>query len=149
VEESAEEVLTRLGRYVEESAEEVLARLEGYAGSLRDGPPTSTVDRTAASSVLTTPAVAKREQAVDTFIPLRNEPARSRPRFAWEVAPALIAVSACAFVIFVFEVLDPVVAVVVAAALALVGVIGLVQRAPFARAWTIGVVVAILLVRFS
>jgi hypothetical protein len=149
VEESAEEILTRLKRYVEEeSPEEVLTRLERYVASLRGGPPVSVVDRAAPPSVVNKPA-PKPKPAVDTFIPSWTEPARHRPRFISEVAPAVLAVSVCAFVIIVFEVLDPFVAMVVAAALALVGVIGIVQRVPLARAWIIGLVIAGLLIRFS
>jgi hypothetical protein len=140
VEESAEELLTRLKRYVgEESPEEVLARLERYVASLRSAPPTA-VDAS---------AVAHAEPAVDTFIPSRTEPIQARPRFISEVAPALLAVSICTLMILVFELLEPVVAVVFATALALVGVIGLVRRVPLARAWIIGLVVAGLLIRFS
>lgn len=150
VEESAEEILTRLKRYVEEeSPEEVLERLERYVASFRSGPRVTVVDRAAPPSVVNRPAVAKPVPAVDTFIPSSTEPARRRPRFISEVAPAVLAVSVCAFVIIVFEVLDPFVAMVAAAALALVGVIGIVQRVPLARAWIIGLVIAGLLIRFS
>jgi hypothetical protein len=145
VEETADEVLTRLHRYVgEESPEEVLARLERYVASLRA--PVARADRAAPPILVDTRA---KVPAVDTFIPSRTEPARPRPRFISEIAPALLAVSTCAFMILVFELLDPVVAVVVGAALALVGVIGLVQRVPLAKAWVVGLVVAGLLIRFS
>jgi hypothetical protein len=52
-------------------------------------------------------------------------------------------------VIVVFEWLDPIVAVAIATALALVGTIGLVQQVWLARAFTFGLLVAVLLVRFS
>lgn len=150
VEESPDEVLARLKRYVEEeSPEEVLARLERYAASLRSGPPVSRLDRAAPPIGVETPAASKPEPAVDTFIPSRTQPVRLRSPFVSEVAPAVLAVLTCAFVILAFELLDPVVAAVVAAVLGLVGVIGLVQRVPLARSLTIGLVVAGLLIRFS
>jgi hypothetical protein len=155
VEETADEVLTRLHRYVsEESPEEVLARLERYVASLRApvarADPAAPVDQAAPAILVDTRAAAQPVPAVDTFIPSRTEPApRPRPRFISEVAPALLAVSICAFMILVFELFDPVVAVVVGVAFALVGVIGLVQRVPLAKAWIVGLVVAGLLIRFS
>ena len=154
VKETADEVLTRLHRYVsEESPEEVLARLERYVASLRA--PVARADRAArfdqpAPAIIVDARVAaKPVPAVDTFIPSRTEPPRPRPRFISEVAPALLAVATCAFMILVFELLDPVVAVVVGVAFALVGVIGLVQRVALAKAWIVGLVVAGLLIRFS
>jgi hypothetical protein len=150
VEESAEEVLTRLKRYLNAgSPEEVLARLERYVASFRSAPPVPRLDRAAPPLVVKTPAMRKPEPAVDTFIPSRTEPTRPRHRFLSEVAPALLAVSTCAIAILAFELLDPVVAVDVAAVLGLVGVIGIVQRVRLARAWIFGLVVAGLLVRFS
>jgi nitrate reductase NapE component len=138
VEESAEELLTGLKRYVgEESPEEVLARLERYAASVRTPVPI----------VVDASAVAK--PAVDTFIPSRAEPVQPRQRFIREITPALLAVSTCTFMILVFELFDPVVAVVVAGAFALASVIGLARRMPLATAWTIGLIVAGLLIRFS
>jgi len=148
VEETADEVLTRLHRYVgEESPEDVLARLERYVASLRA--PVAAVHRAAPPTIVDTRGAAQPVPAVDTFIPSRTEPERPRPRFISEIAPALLAVSICAFMILVFELLDPVVAVVVGAALALVGVFGLVRRVPLAKALIVGLVVAGLLIRFS
>ena len=150
MEESADEVLTRLERYAgEESPEEILARLERYAASLPARPPASPIARAAAPSVVDARAAATPLPAVDTLIPSRRQRARHERRFLLEVAPALLAVSICAFVILVFELLDPVVAVAIATALALVGTIGLVQRVWLARAFTFGLLVAVLLVRFS
>jgi hypothetical protein len=150
VEESADEVLTRLERYVgEESPEEILARLERYAASLPAWPPAAPLVRAAAPSVVDARAAAVPMPAVDTLIPSRRESARHERKFLSEVAPALLAVSICAFVILVFEWLDPVVALAIATALALVGTIGLVQRVWLARAFTFGLLVAVLLVRFS
>lgn len=152
MEESADEVLTRLQRYAgEESPEEVLARLERYAASLPARPPASPVVRAAAPSVVDERAAASPVPvpAVDTLIPSRPERVRHQSRFVAEVAPALLAVSICALVILVFESLDDLVAVVIAAALALVGAIGLVQRVWLAKAFNFGLLVAVVLVRFS
>ncbi len=128
----------------QESAAEVLARLEQYVAALRERP-----------------EVDRRVVAVDTFIPARvGVPGRdvipthesTQPwhrRFASEVAPALIAVTICAFVILLSEWFDIGVAVFVGAALLLVGVAGLVHRVPLARAYTFGLIVAALLIRLS
>jgi hypothetical protein len=128
----------RVEARAEESPAEVLARLEHYVATLRARP---TVDR--------------RAVVVDTMIPVRDRIPVSdatqlwQRRFVSEVAPALIAVTICSFVILLSEWFDIGVAVVVGAALALVGVVGLVRRVPLARAYTFGLVVAALLIRLS
>ena len=142
---------------MEESAEEVLARLERYAESLRGRPPVPApvlkpVDRHASALLVDTEVGAERVP-VDTLIPSRvpslQEPPLHRRRFASEVAPALIAVAICSFVVLLSEWFDPAVAVVTGAALMLVGVVGLVRRVPLAPAYTFGLLVAALLIRFS
>ena len=115
----------------QESAEEVLARLERYVETHRDLP------------VVSSPALAPSPvPAVDTLIPSRiadrEEAPPRRRRFASEVAPALITVTICSFVILLSEWFDPAFAVVVGVALMLVGVVGLVRRVPLARAYTFG-----------
>jgi hypothetical protein len=131
-----------LNERAEESAEEVLARLERYVETHRD------------QRVVASPAVAPSPApAVDTLIPSRlpsrEEAPPRRRRFASEIAPALITVAICSLVILLSELFDPAFAVGVAAALMLVGIVGLVRRVPLARAYTFGLVVAALLVRFS
>jgi hypothetical protein len=116
----------RVEERVDESAEEVLARLERYAGSLRGRP-----------------------QAVDTLIPSRDEAPPRRRRFASEVAPGLMTVAICSFVILFSERFHPEVAVVMGAVLMLVGVVGIARRVPLAKAYTFGLVIAALLIRFS
>jgi hypothetical protein len=115
---------------VQESAEEILARLERYV-ELHRAP------------------TGPKPPPVDTLIPAREEAYPHRRRFAEEVAPALVAVAICSFVILLSEWFDTAVAVVVGGALMLVGVVALVRRAPLARAFTFGLVVAALLIRFS
>jgi hypothetical protein len=135
-------VQEKLNERVEESAEEVLARLERFVETHRD------------QRVVASPTVAPRPvPAVDTLIPSRirsrEETPPRRRRFSSEVAPALITVTICSFVILLSEWFDPALAVVVAAALMLIGLVGLVRRVPLARAYTFGLVVAALLIRFS
>lgn len=131
-----------LNERAQESAADVLARLERYVETHRD------------QQIIESRAVAPTPvAAVDTLIPSRRpsrEGAPPRPRrFTLEVAPALIAVTICSFVILLSQWVDPAFAVVVAAALMLIGVVGLVRRVPLARAYTLGLVVAALLIRFS
>ncbi|MDQ1508833.1 MAG: hypothetical protein QOG50_677 [Actinomycetota bacterium] len=133
----------------QESAEEVLARLERYVESRRGRPQVLTpVDRRASASAAETD-IAARPVPLDTLIPSREETPRRRRHFASEVAPALTAVAICSFIILVSEWFDSVITVGVGAALMLVGVVALVRRVPLARAYTFGLVVAALLIRFS
>ena len=90
---------------------------------------------------------------VDTLIPSRipehDDAPLHRRRFTSEVAPAVVAVSICAFVILLSESFDSVIAVGVGALLMLGGVVALVRRVPLARAYTFGLVAAAVLIRFS
>jgi len=89
---------------------------------------------------------------VDTLIPSRipqRDDAPRRHRFTAEIAPAVVAVSICAFVILLSESFDSVVAISVGAVLMLGGVVALVRRVPLARAYTFGLVAAVVLIRFS
>jgi hypothetical protein len=90
---------------------------------------------------------------VDTLIPSRipsrEETPHRRRRFSAEIAPALITVSICSFMILLSQWFDPAFAVVVASVLMLIGVVGLVRGVPLAKAYTFGLVVAALLIRFS
>ena len=61
------------------------------------------------------------------------------------VVPAL----SCLLAVLVYLWFDHAVALVVGSVLLLAGVVGLIRRVPFAGAWTLGIVVAALLVRFS
>jgi hypothetical protein len=132
----------------EESAEEVLARLERYVASVRaSGPVFVSAGRRA--TAVDTNAAASSVPPVDTLIPSRDvTPVRRRP-FVSEIAPALTAVSICSFVIVLYEWFAAGVAVGVGGALTLVGVIGLARRLPLARAYMFGLVVAVLLIRLS
>ena len=121
----------RVEERAEESAAEVLARLEQYVAALRTR----------------SPGPGSVPVATDVADPDTSEP-RHR-RFVSEVAPALIAVTICSFVILLSVWFDAAVAVLVGAALALIGAVGLVRRVPLARAYTFGLVVAALLIRLS
>jgi hypothetical protein len=128
----------KLNERAPESAEQVLARLERYVETHRD------------LHVVVSPVLAPSPgRAVDTLIPSREEAPPRRHRFSLEIAPALIIVAICSFLILLSELFDPSFAVVVAAVLAPIGVVGLVRRVPLARAYTFGLVLAALLVRFS
>jgi hypothetical protein len=141
-------VKERVDARSEESAEEILARLERYVASVRA--PCSVpvpVDRRA--TALDTNAAARSVPPVDTLIPSHDvTPLRRRP-FVSEIAPALTAVSICSFVIVLYEWFAAGVAVGVGGALMLVGVVGLSRRLPLARAYMFGLVVAALLIRLS
>jgi hypothetical protein len=138
----------RVEERAKESAEQVLARLERYAASLRARPPALVPSDRPAGDVAASSG-AHPEAPVDTLIPSHEEmPSRPR-RFAWEVAPALIAVTVCSFVILLSEWFDVGVAAAVAGVLLVIGVVGLVRRVPLARAYTFGLVIAALLIRLS
>jgi hypothetical protein len=132
----------------EESAEEVLARLERYVESRR-GPshgrapgdrPVTSYDASVAANAVPT---------VDTLIPSRGPAAPHRRHFASEVAPALTSVAICSFVILLSEWFQPSVAVGAGGALMVLGVVGLVRRVALARAYTFGLIIAVVLIRFS
>lgn len=132
----------------EESAEEVLARLERYVESLRGQSHVLAPDERRVTSYDANVA-ANAVQGVDTLIPSRDKAPPHRRRFASEVAPALISVTICSFVILLSEWFQPAVAVVVGAALMLLGLVGLVRRVPLARAYTFGLIIGVVLIRFS
>jgi hypothetical protein len=150
---------------VEESAEEILARLERYVASVRARTPDgqfpvagaggSSVRRVpGAMPAAVTPGTASVAPAsgvttVDTLIPQRAEPELRRPGLLTEVTPGLLAVASCVLVLVAFESVDHVVAIVIAAAALLAGIVAVVRRVPFAGAWVFGLVVAGLLIRFS
>jgi hypothetical protein len=137
----------RLEARAADSAEQVLARLERYAATLRARQPVLVPSARRATHVRV--GDARPAPLVDTLIPSHEElPSRPR-RFAWEVAPALIAVTVCSFVILLSEWFDVGVAAAVAGVLMLIGVVGLVRRVPLARAYTFGLVIAALLIRLS
>jgi hypothetical protein len=64
-------------------------------------------------------------------------------------APLLLPTVSCVLALVVFLVLGNVVGLVFLGALALVGIVGLVRRVPLAGFWTMGVVVAALVMRVS
>ena len=117
---------------VEATPEEILAQLERYVASQRAGQ-----------------APPKPVSAADTFISRPEKRARHLPRPLAQAAPAVLTASSCALTILVFQWLDPAIAAVTATALLLAGAIGVVRRVPFAGSWTLGLIVAGLLIRFS
>ena len=136
-EQSAAEILERLERYVElhRGRSEAPAAVEPRE-----------VARAAEADVVVSPV------PVDTLIPSRipqRDDAPRRHRFTSEIAPAVVAVSICAFVILLSESFDSAIAISVGAVLMLGGVVALVRRVPLARAYTFGLVAAVVLIRFS
>ena len=86
-------------------------------------------------------------QTVET--PAPPAPARPWARLIAPTAPLVFPAVSCMLAILAFVWLARSAALVVAVALALAGVIGLVRRVPFAGLWTLGLIVAGLLVRLS
>jgi hypothetical protein len=95
------------------------------------------------------PAAPEPIPAVEPFDPPRNERNRHWPRLLAVAAPLLLPTASCLLALLVFVRLDHAFALVIAGALIVVAVIGLVRRVPFAGFWTVGLVVAGLLLRFS
>jgi len=137
----------------EQSPEEILERLERYVELHRgrSEAPEPVDPREIARAAETDVVISS--VPVDTLIPSRipqrdDAPLR-RHRFTAEIAPAVVAVSICAFVILLSESFDSVIAISVGAVLMLGGVVALVRRVPLARAYTFGLVAAVVLIRFS
>jgi len=70
-------------------------------------------------------------------------------RLALQWAPLLLPTVSCVLVLLAFVWLDQSVALLIAAAMAVVGVIGVIRRVQLAAFWTVGLVIAGLLLRFS
>jgi len=70
-------------------------------------------------------------------------------RLAVQTAPLLLPTVSCVLVLLAFVWLDQSVALVIAAAMAVAGVVGVIRRVEFATFWTVGLVIAGLLLRFS
>ena len=70
-------------------------------------------------------------------------------RLAVQTAPLLLPTVSCVLVLLAFVWLDQSVALVIAAAMAVVGVVGVIRRVQMAAFWTVGLVIAGLLLRFS
>jgi hypothetical protein len=66
-----------------------------------------------------------------------------------QAAPLLLPTVSCVIVLLAFVWLDQSVALLIAAAMAVVGVIGVIRRVQLATFWTVGLVIAGLLLRFS
>ena len=66
-----------------------------------------------------------------------------------QAAPLLLPTVSCVIVLLAFVWLDQSVALLIAAAMAVVGVIGVIRRVQLAAFWTVGLVIAGLLLRFS
>jgi len=111
------------------------ARLDACLESMR-GASVATLGRVSARTVETPP-------------PPPPAPARPWARLITPTAPLVFPAVSCMLAILAFVWLARSAAVVVAVALALAGVIGLVRRVPFAGLWTLGLIVAGLLVRLS
>jgi len=77
------------------------------------------------------------------------EPARRWPRVLTATAPLVLPALSCLLALLAFVWLDDPAAFVIAGVLILAGVIGLVRRVPFAGLWTVGVIVAALVLRLS
>jgi hypothetical protein len=142
-------VTERLNAIREESAEQVLARLERYVETLRERPPVVAPVPFVAPVVVAPNRAPLVDTLIPSRIPSREETPHRRRRFSAEIAPALITVSICSFMILLSQWFDPAFAVVVASVLMLIGVVGLVRGVPLAKAYTFGLVVAALLIRFS
>jgi hypothetical protein len=100
-------------------------------------------------SAVVAPAVSETVSVVDPVDGAPTERARRWPRLIAPTAPLTMPALSCLLAILVFVLLDQAFALAVAAALTLVGVIGLVRRVPFAGLWTLGLVVAGFILRFS
>jgi hypothetical protein len=100
-------------------------------------------------AVETAAAAVPAPMAVDTFETPPAERPRHWPRLIAPAAPLFFPAASCLLAILVFVRLDHAYALVIAGALILAGLIGLVRRVPFAGFWTVGLVIAALLVRFS
>ena len=105
--------------------------------------PTSTSTSTSTSAPPPPAATATPPPISATATPRRS------PGVVAQMAPLFFPTVSCILVILAFVWLGHAVAVVVAFALALAGVVGLVRRVPFAGFWTFGLVLAGLLVHFS
>jgi hypothetical protein len=70
-------------------------------------------------------------------------------RMGLQTAPLLLPAVSCVLVLVAFLWLDPTLAFLVTAVLAIAGVVGIVRRVQLATFWMIGLVIAGLLVRFS
>jgi prepilin signal peptidase PulO-like enzyme (type II secretory pathway) len=143
---------------VQDTAEQVLARLERYVASRPAPPPVRPLYRTGMPFALAPPDVSRtapsiaalpRVAATDTLVPARRGPRESGTRFIPVAVAIALSASSCALAVLLFVLLDPGVAIVAALALILAAVVGQTRRVPFASAWTTGLVVAVLIVRFS
>jgi hypothetical protein len=70
-------------------------------------------------------------------------------RLALQWAPLLLPTVSCVLVLLAFVWLDQSVALLLAAAMAVVGVVGVIRRVQLAAFWTVGLVIAGVLLRFS
>ena len=79
----------------------------------------------------------------------RSPEGRRWPRAIAPVAPLALPALSCVLALLAFVWLDRTLALATALVLVLVGVVGLVRRVPFAGFWTVGVILASLLLRLS
>jgi hypothetical protein len=97
------------------------------------------------------PAPEPRLVAVPDVEPIARQPdpVRRWPRVVAPAAPLLFPAISCILALVAFVWLDLAGALIIAAALTIVGVVGLLRRVPFAGLWIVGVLVAGLVLRFS
>jgi hypothetical protein len=80
---------------------------------------------------------------------LAEPPGRFWQRLALQSAPLLLPTVSCVLVLLAFVSLDQSIALLIAGAMAVIGVIGVIRRVQLAAFWTVGLVIAGLLLRFS
>lgn len=101
------------------------------------------------ASAAVAPAAPETVSVVDPLDAVPMERTRRWQGAVAPTAPLVLPALSCLLVILVVVLLDQVFALAAAAALTFVGVIGLVRRVPFAGFWTLGLIVAGFILRFS
>jgi hypothetical protein len=89
------------------------------------------------------------DEAPSVAAPARKARGLIWRRLAVQTAPLLLPTLSCVIVLLAFVWLDQSVALVIAGVMAIVGVVGVVRRVQLAAFWTMGLVIAGLLLRFS
>jgi hypothetical protein len=117
------------------STDAVSVRLDAYFASMPREMP-SGVARFAGPAVVDEPAAHGARH-------------RAWPRLLALAAPLVLPASSCLLALVAFVLLGHAVGFVVVAALALIGVVGLIRRVPLAGFWTAGLIVAGVLMRLS
>jgi hypothetical protein len=102
-----------------------------------------------ANGLVATHVVVAEGKAEATPEPAASRRGRFWHRLAVQAAPLLLPTVSCVLVLLAFVWLDQSVALVIAAVMAVAGVIGVIRRVQLAAFWTVGLVIAGLLLRFS